>query len=125
MRTADQDKFNSLLPSQQIFEKIHHLQKIPIDDIELNYSKWVENSKSLFIQMQKDEYMWDDSKYISFNSSESKMNNVSVAEVTTKIKFDETVSKYKFNAVRIEGRWYYWDGFSWLTQNEGNSMPQQ
>lgn len=106
LKSGDSKKFTLLIPDEISFERYTELAN---RDSEINLGGVTEFQNAIVNQFQsfrKELPDMSESSHANYSEEQSKYENITRAVVTTKFTTNGAVTKYNFDAVKLNGRWY-------------------
>ncbi len=114
LRANDPDKFGEVLPDDKDFKRYFELRNLSGENSDDTLQLLKKNSEQDFKTVRSQFQDWDDAIYANTADQTIKADNVTESLITTKFKSGNETKKLSFTAVKINGRWYYSRGLSWV-----------
>ncbi len=114
VRSEAVDKSALLLPDKGTYRKIEAENGREPADLNAAYEAFTGNAQAAFSAAFNATAKWDEATFTRANYTESKLEKLPIARVTTKFLIAQEPHKFEFTAVKFNNRWYYYGDILWV-----------
>ena len=118
VRNNAEAKSEELLPDKGTFRKIAAEQGREPANLEKAYEQFLSSAAAAFETAHSKTATWDGATFTRANYTESKLDKLPVARITTKFLVNNVPQKFECSAVKFNNRWYYYGDILWIDKPE-------